>query len=81
MSPLTTESDSISESSFSLNLGNECDQQCNVIELNHIPSERSIRIDQSKFSGENSIYIADQVALLTHFGMQSAAPNKGCFGW
>jgi hypothetical protein len=52
-----------------------------VTELDHIHSDRSIRIDQSKFSGETSIYIADQVALLTRFEREPAAINKDSLGW
>jgi hypothetical protein len=81
MSPLTRESDSISESSFSLNLGNECDQLCNVLKLNHGSISGTIAIDLFSRAKETEILIADQVALLTRFEREPVAPNKGALGW
>ena len=80
MSPLTRESDSISESSFSLNLGNECDQHCKVLEANHGSISDTIAIDLSPCDKETEIHIADQVALLTRFEREPAAPIKDSLG-
>ena len=81
MSPLTRESDSLSESPFSLNLGNECDQHCNVLEFNHGSMSGTIAIDLSQHAQETEIHIADQVALLTRFEREPAAPNMNALGW
>jgi hypothetical protein len=79
--PVNQRTDSISETSSSPYLGNECDQLCNVSELNHGSIPGTIAIDLSQNAKETEIHIADQVALLTHFEREPAAPNKGSFGW